>query len=63
MNPATIVTAALAALQGILAVIAELRGAGGMTDAQLLAAIQTQTGTNDALYQTIITALNLPAGS
>lgn len=58
MNPVEIVNLALVALNGILALIAQIKGQGGLTDDQINAAAQAACAGNDALYQQMIALLN-----
>lgn len=57
MNPATIVNLALTAIQAILGLIAEIKGASGLTDDQKATATQQLLAANDALYGTLKSAL------
>jgi hypothetical protein len=59
MDPNAIVALALAALNAILQVVAEIRGQGGLTDDQITAQVQQITAGNDAAYQQIMQALAL----
>jgi hypothetical protein len=60
MNEQAIVNAALLALQGILSVIGEIRGQGGVTDDQIAAQVQTLTQGNDQAYAAMMAVLNPP---
>jgi hypothetical protein len=60
MDPVTITAEALAALNGILNIIAAIRASGGQTDAQILAAGQAMDNANDQLYATLKAALATP---
>jgi hypothetical protein len=60
MDPNAIVNLALVALNGILGVIAEIRGQGSLTDDAIAAQVQAITQGNDTAYAAIIAALNLP---
>jgi hypothetical protein len=61
MNPITIINEALAALNGILNIIATLKSQGGLTDDQILAAAATQQGANADQIKTLLA--NLPAAT
>lgn len=61
MDPQAIVNLALIALQGVLALIAEIKSQGGLSDDQILAAAKTASAGNDTLYASLIAALGLPA--
>ncbi len=58
MDPATLINLALLALQGILNLIATIKGQSGMTDDEILAAAKTITAANDNLYNTLKAALS-----
>lgn len=58
MDPNALVNLALVALNGILALIGEIRGQGGVTDDQIAAQVQQITQGNDAAYAAIMNALN-----
>jgi hypothetical protein len=60
MDPNAIVNLALVALNGILQLIASIKGQGGLTDDQIAAQVQAVTAGNDAAYQAIIAALKTP---
>jgi hypothetical protein len=60
MDPVAILNLALIALDGVLSIIARLKGQGGLTDDQILAAAQAQTGANAAQIQQLLA--NLPSG-
>ena len=60
MDPNAIVNLALVALNGILALIAQVKQQGGLTDDQIAAQVQTVTQGNDAAYAAIMAALNQP---
>lgn len=60
MDALTILNLALAALKGVLAVIAEIKGQGGLSDDQIAAAAQTAAAGNDTLYAQIMSSLNAP---
>lgn len=60
MGTQAIINAALAALNAILGVVAELRGQSGENDAAILAAAQAQVNANDQFYATVTTALQNP---
>lgn len=60
LDPNTIVQLALAALNNVLAVIAEVRSQGGMTDDQIADHVKTITAGNDAAYTQIMAALKPP---
>jgi hypothetical protein len=57
MNPTNAINLALAALQAVLGIIAEIKGQSGVTDAQILAQAQTLTAGNDAAYAQLKAAL------
>lgn len=57
MDPAALINLALLALQGILNLIASIKGQSGMTDDEILAAAQQITASNDNLYATLKAAL------
>ena len=57
MDPNAIVNLALIALNGILQLIGQVRGQGGVTDDQIAAQVQTITQGNDAAYTQIMAAL------
>ena len=59
MDPITIVNEALAAFQAVLAIIGAIRGSGGLTDDQILAAAETQCGKNSATYAALVAHLGL----
>ena len=61
MDPTAAVNLALAALQAVLGLIAELKGQGGLTDDQILAQAQTLTAGNDTAYAQLKAALTAPA--
>ena len=56
---AAIVNLALVALQGILSLIEEIKGQGGLTDDQIMAQAQTITAGNDKAYQAMLAALGI----
>ena len=58
MDPNALVNLALVALNGILALIGEIRGQGGVTDDQIAAQVQQITQGNDTAYAAIMAALN-----
>jgi hypothetical protein len=58
MDPNALVNLALVALNGILALIGEIRGQGGITDDQIAAQVQQITQGNDTAYAAIMAALN-----
>lgn len=57
MNPINAINAAIAALDAILNIINEIKGQGGMTDDQILAASQAQTVVNQAQIQQLLASL------
>jgi hypothetical protein len=57
MDPNAIVNLALVALNGILQLISNIRGQGGVTDDAIAAQVQTITQGNDTAYNAIMTAL------
>ena len=57
MDFTAIANLALALLSGALNLIATIRGEGGLTDAQILAAASTQTQANQTLIQQYLAAL------
>ncbi len=57
MDPNAIVNLALIALNGILQLIASIKGQGGLTDDQIATQVQTVTQGNDAAYAAIMAAL------
>ena len=57
MDPIAIVNEALAAFQAILSIISAIRGSGGLTDDQILAAAETQCGKNSATYEALVAHL------
>jgi hypothetical protein len=57
MDPTAIVNLALLALQGVLALVNEIKGQSGLTDDQILAQAQVVTAGNDTAYQTLVAAL------
>ena len=57
MNLTAIANLALALLSGALQLIATIRGEGGLTDAQILAAASTQTQANQTLITQYLAAL------
>ena len=60
MDPNAIVNLALIALNGILQLIASVKGQSGITDDQIAAQVQSVTQGNDAAYAAIMAALNPP---
>jgi hypothetical protein len=60
MDPTAAVNLALIALNGILQLIAGIKGQGGLTDDQIAAQVQAVTQGNDAAYAAIMAALNPP---
>ena len=60
MDPTAAVNLALVALNGILQLIAGIRGQGGVSDDALAAQVQTVTKGNDDAYNAIMSALNPP---
>ena len=60
MDPVTLVNVALMALQQILALIAQIKSQGGLTDDQILAQAQALTAGNDVAYQQLVAALKAP---
>lgn len=61
MDPTAIVNLALLALQGVLALIAEVKAQSGLSDDQILAAAKTASAGNDTLYAAMVAALTPPA--
>lgn len=61
MDPTTLVNLALLALQQILALIAQIKSQGGLTDDQILAQAQQITTGNDQAYAVLVAALKPPA--
>ncbi|HVI10517.1 MAG TPA: hypothetical protein VND65_19670 [Candidatus Binatia bacterium] len=59
MDPNAIIQLALAGLNAIVGVIAEIKSQHGMTDDQIAAEVQKITGDNDLTYQQMIAALGL----
>ena len=59
MDPVTIINLAMVALNGILQLVAEIRGQGSLTDDQILAQAQQVAAGNDAAYQAIVAALKI----
>jgi hypothetical protein len=57
MDPTTIVNLALAVLNQVLALIAQIKGQGGLTDDQILAEAQKVASGNDAAYAALVAAL------
>jgi hypothetical protein len=57
LNVTAIANLALALLSGALNLIATIRGEGGLTDAQILAAASTQTTANQTLIAQYLAAL------
>lgn len=57
MDITAIANLALALLSGALNLIATIRGEGGLTDDQILAAASTQTTANQALIKQYLAAL------
>ncbi len=57
MNPAGVVNLILVLLNQGLALLAEIKGQGGLTDDQILAQAQTLTAGNDTAYQNLVAAL------
>jgi hypothetical protein len=57
MDPNALVNLALVALNGILALVAEIRGQGGVTDAHIAAQVASITQGNDTAYAAIMAAL------
>ena len=60
MGTAAAIQAALAALNGILGVIAEIRGQSGQNDDAILAAAQQTVGAGDEFYTTLMQQLQAP---
>lgn len=60
MDPQVIVNAALLALQGILAVISEIKAQNGLSDDDILTAAKTASAGNDVLYASLVAALTPP---
>lgn len=56
MTPA-LIEAAFAALNGILAIIAEAKAQGALTDDAIMARAEAQTATNAELYKSLIAGL------
>lgn len=63
MDVNAIVNLALVALNGILQLIASIKGQGGLSDDQIAAQVQAVTAGNDAAYAAIMAALNPPGES
>ena len=57
MDPVAIANLALVLFQQILALIQQIKGQGGLTDDQILAAAQQATAGNDQAYATLKAAL------
>jgi hypothetical protein len=57
MDPTVLVNLALAVLNQVLAMIAQIKGQSGLTDDQILAEAQKVTAGNDAAYQALVAAL------
>lgn len=56
-----IVNEALAGLNAVLNIIQSIRGQGGLSDDQILAAAESMTAANDQLFATLKAALANPA--
>ena len=61
MDPATIVTLALEALQAVLNMIGSIKAQSGLTDDQILASAQQVAAGNDQAYAALVAALKPPA--
>lgn len=61
MDPTAAVNLGLIALKGLLDLINEIRGQGGVSDDTIAAQVATITAGNDAAYQQIMASLNLSA--
>lgn len=57
MDPVATINAALIALDALLNIINGLRGQGGLTDDQILAAAETQTGANTDQIKQLLASL------
>ena len=57
MNPMEIANDAIIAFEAALSIINKIRGAGGLTDDQLLAAAEAQCGANSAAYAALVAHL------
>ncbi len=60
MDPTAMVNLALVALNGILQLIGNIKGQGGLTDDQIAAQVATVTAGNDTAYTAMMAALNPP---
>lgn len=59
MDPNAIIQLALAGLNAIVQLVAEVKSQHGMTDDQIAAHVQQISGDNDVMYQQMIAALGL----
>ena len=57
MDATALTNLALLALQAVLNVIAQIKSTSGLTDDAILAQAKAISGSNDQLYQTLVTAL------